>query len=261
MSPEQTCMPARTSRLLLCYLLLAGTFSLWMTCSLWAARAPIPALQIFTPHCTGTPNLTGISPDSVNAAADILIVGCDFSPTTQVKLNGTPRAALMLSATHLRISLTDSDVATPGAVLFTLSNQAIDFGSTTLRVTPPALQWFAWTLGPDLQLLLMVLFTGAFGACIYCLKSLASYRGDRRLQDSWSMFYVVQPFQGAGIAYLLYLVIRGGFLSGTAAAKSVNPFGVCAIAGLAGTFSDVAYLKLREVFLTLFKPQDDRTGK
>jgi hypothetical protein len=43
--------------------------------------------------------------------------------------------------------------------------------------------------------------------------------------------------------------------------KTVNQFGVCAIAGLAGAFSDIAFLKLREVFLSLFNPKDARGGK
>jgi hypothetical protein len=59
----------------------------------------------------------------------------------------------------------------------------------------------------------------------------------------------------------MYLAIRGGFLTGSSDSSSVNKFGICAIAALAGAFSDTAFLKLREVFLTLFKPKDDRSGK
>ena len=36
---------------------------------------------------------------------------------------------------------------------------------------------------------------------------------------------------------------------------------MCAIAALAGAFSDMGFAKLREVFETLFKPKDDRPGK
>src|SRR5205085_1802026 len=83
-----------------------------------------------------------------------------------------------------------------------------------------------------------------------------------KLFESWFTFYSIQPFEGAGIAFLLYLLIRAGFLVGAGGdVKTVNQFGICAIAGLAGTFSDTAFLKLREVFQTLFKPQDDRGGK
>jgi Putative Ig domain len=61
---------------------------------------------------------------------------------------------------------------------------------------------------------------------------------------------------------LMYLVVRGGFLSSTnAGSDSVNIFGICAIAGLSGAFSDTAFMKLNEVFDTLFKPKDNRGGK
>jgi hypothetical protein len=114
----------------------------------------------------------------------------------------------------------------------------------------------------EAQLLLLVLLTGAFGSAVYALKSLADYRGDGKLYQTWGTYYLIQPLEGAGIAFLLYLVIRGGFLAGTGLdLKTVNLFGICAIAGLAGAFSDTAFLKLREVFQVLFKPQDNRGGK
>jgi hypothetical protein len=112
------------------------------------------------------------------------------------------------------------------------------------------------------QLLLIVIFTGAFGSSVYALKSLADYRGDKKLYSPWSTFYLIQPFEGAGAAFLLYLLIRGGVLTGSGVAmQAENRFGMCAIAGLAGAFSDIAFLKLREVFLNLLKPTDNRGGK
>ena len=114
----------------------------------------------------------------------------------------------------------------------------------------------------ETRLLLLVLFMGAFGSSVYSLKSLGDYRGDNKLMHSWALFYFVQPPEGSGIALLTYLVFRGGFLSGTNTnSESVNIFGICAIAGLAGAFSDTAFMKLNEVFNTLLKPQDNRGGK
>jgi len=122
--------------------------------------------------------------------------------------------------------------------------------------------WMPQTISVDVQLLLLVLFTGAFGSCVYALKSLADYEGEDKLYANWFAFYVIQPFEGAGVAFLLYLLIRGGFLAGASGeVTTVNKFVVCGIAGLAGAFSDTALLKLREVFQTLFKPTDDRGGK
>jgi hypothetical protein len=43
--------------------------------------------------------------------------------------------------------------------------------------------------------------------------------------------------------------------------KAENRFGLLAIAALAGAFSDLAFLKLREVFISLLKPTDTRGGK
>jgi hypothetical protein len=116
-----------------------------------------------------------------------------------------------------------------------------------------------WDITADARLLLLVLLMGAFGSSVYSLKSLGDYRGDNKLMRSWALFYIVQPFEGSGIAVLTYLVVRGGFLSGTT--TDVNVFGTCAIAGLAGAFSDTAFMKLNEVFNTLFKPEDSRGGK
>src|SRR5271166_1735531 len=119
-----------------------------------------------------------------------------------------------------------------------------------------------WTINPEVQLLLLVLFTGAFGSCVYALKSLADFRGEDKLYASWLLFYVIQPFEGGGVAFLFYLLIRGGLLVSTGAdVTKVNLFVVCGIAGLVGAFSDAALKKLHEVFQSLFQPTDDRGGK
>jgi len=116
--------------------------------------------------------------------------------------------------------------------------------------------WYAgpWhgEIGTEVQLILLVLFTGAFGASIYGLKSFADFIGIRQLQESWFVFYLVQPWKGAGIAFLFYMVMRGGLLAGTGGdARFINPFGVTAIAALVGAFSDRALSKLRDVFEAL----------
>jgi hypothetical protein len=123
--------------------------------------------------------------------------------------------------------------------------------------------FFGWRkdLSEELRLLLLVLFTGSLGSTVYSMKSFADYVGAQKLTESWFTYYVIQPFEGAGIALIFYLVVRGGFLAGASGdVKSVNPFGISAVAALVGIFSDVAFNKLREIFETLFKPSDARTG-
>lgn len=119
-----------------------------------------------------------------------------------------------------------------------------------------------WKVTPEVRQLLLVLFTGALGASLAGLNSFVNFRGSKRLTASWAMFYVVRPAVGAGVAFALYLVVRGGLFPGTEidAAQS-QEFGILAVAVLAGMFSDTAMLKLKEVFETLFKPKDDRPDK
>jgi hypothetical protein len=270
--PTHTPMRKRRVRLLIFYLLIATVLSFSLIYSLWSAEPRVAAGKVPVPNCDGRPGpaLTNLYPEFVNVGAtapDVLIIGCGFPPATTVKFNGTQHPFLYVDASHIRIALTAADVATASNVVVTLTNAGADFGSAVLPIIPVSVHWQFLFLGPcpisqEVQLLLMVVFTGAFGSCVYSLKSLADYEGDNELYESWFIYYSIQPFEGAGIAFLLYLVIRGGFLAGTGAdVKTVNPFGICAIAGLAGTFSDTAFLKLREVFQTLFKPKDDRGGK
>ena len=97
--------------------------------------------------------------------------------------------------------------------------------------------------------MLLVLFAGALGSYIHAIKSLVDYIGNQTAKESWFWFYMTRPFVGMALALIFYAVIRGGFLAGTPAdAKSVNPFGVVALAGLVGMFADKASQKLSEVF-------------
>jgi hypothetical protein len=53
------------------------------------------------------------------------------------------------------------------------------------------------------------------------------------------------------LGLLFYLIVRAGLVT-SSGANAVNPFGVAAIAGLAGLFSKQAVDKLREVFEQAF---------
>lgn len=254
---------------LVVYLLLASCLSFYVAYSLWDAKPLTAPGSARTPDClTGlTARLTNINPNPVDVGSspDVLLMGCEFAQSTVVKFNGTQHQALIVDASHIRVGLSAADVAGAGTVVITLSSGGADFGSGLLTVAPPGVYWQFFSdrrsITQDVQILLLMLFTGAFGSCVYALKSLGDYRGDGKLYQTWCTYYAIQPVEGAGIAYLFYLIARGGFLSVGVEEKTVNIFGMCAIAGLAGAFSDTAFLKLRELFQILFKPQDDRGGK
>jgi hypothetical protein len=262
-------VPQKTVFGLTAYLIVSAVVAGYTFVELWSAQQqsvgnPPPAA------CTGIagPAVTNVYPDRVGPGSpEVTVIGCNLPPTTTVKYNGSSHPAMRMDANRIRIGLTPQDTAAAGTVILTLANAGADFGTGFLTVGPASVYWNflgmgPWPLSADVQLLLMALIIGSFGSSVYALKSLADYRGENKLFESWVSFYIVQPFEGAGVATLLYLVVRGGFLAGSGGdTKSINQFGICAIAGLAGAFSDTALMKLREVFLTLFKPQDDRGGK
>ena len=253
------------------YLLAVTVLSGYMISSLWSPERRGNTGTFPAPNCTEikTPKLTNVYPFPISAstATDIWLVGCNFPSTTVVKVNGVEHQPLLVEPNRIRVALAASEVSDAGSMVVSLLNGTTELGTGAVNVTAPIQEWRVFgmnprPIAPEVRLLLLVLFTGMFGSSVYSLKSLGDYRGDNRLFSSWSIFYLIQPVTGMGIAFLLYVVIRGGFLSASGGDTSVvNQFGICAIAGLAGAFSDVALLKLREVFLTIFKPQDDRGGK
>jgi hypothetical protein len=57
------------------------------------------------------------------------------------------------------------------------------------------------------------------------------------------------------LALIVYFMLRGGLITGSSGAGNLSPYGVAAIAGLAGMFSKQATDKLKEVCEFLFQVQ------
>jgi hypothetical protein len=115
----------------------------------------------------------------------------------------------------------------------------------------------------ETRYLLISAVAGALGSYIHLATSFADFLGNRRLSTCWAWWYILRPFIGMALALVMYFVIRGGLISGNAAAQNLSPYGVAAIAGLAGMFSKQATDKLREVFDNLFRVEKppEREGK
>lgn len=129
---------------------------------------------------------------------------------------------------------------------------------------------FGWLIGADAQsldrnLLLLALFSGALGSTLHTMQSFAAFAGDRKLETSWFWWYVLRAPVGAILGFLIYVATRGGVLSLNVndASTAINPYGVIAIASLAGWFSKKATDKLAEVFDILFRTarETEFTGK
>jgi len=113
----------------------------------------------------------------------------------------------------------------------------------------------------DVRLLLLVMVAGGLGSFIHAATSFVDYVGNRRFVSSWMLWYVMRPLIGSTLALVLYVAVRGGLLSATAGSQSVSPFGVVAIAALAGMFSKQATDKLNEMFSTLFKTSEGDSAR
>jgi hypothetical protein len=113
------------------------------------------------------------------------------------------------------------------------------------------------TFSREVDLLWLVLISGALGSFAYGARSFVDFVGNRALRTSWSAWYVMYPFIGAALSLIFYLAVRGGFLTTTSSTKDVNVFGLTAISGLVGMFSKQATTKLGEVFSTMFKTEKD----
>lgn len=108
-------------------------------------------------------------------------------------------------------------------------------------------------LSPDAEVFVIAAAAGALGGMIHVLRSLAWYIGNRYLRLSWLPFYLLLPIVGAALGTVFYLVARAGLFSPTSSATAdTNVYGVAALAGLVGLFSEQALQKLRDVFSSLF---------
>jgi hypothetical protein len=110
-------------------------------------------------------------------------------------------------------------------------------------------------LTTDRGLILLALLAGLMGGFVHATESFIMFVGNREFVASWHVFYVLRPLVGAVLGVLFYFVVRAGLLS--ANADSVSPYGVVAFGALAGWFSKRATEKLKEVFETLFRTQEN----
>lgn len=120
------------------------------------------------------------------------------------------------------------------------------------------------------SILTMVVLLGALGGSLHLVSSLFKFVGNRQFKRSWVLYYLAMPLTGAGLAPIIYLLLRVGIITpsgGTAVGSSLanlNLMFIYAFALLTGMFSRAATDKLAEVFSTIFKtsaaPSKDALG-
>lgn len=119
-----------------------------------------------------------------------------------------------------------------------------------------------WSLpSKEGQFLTLVAAVGALGGSVHGLGSLAFWSAHwspgREELSRWGVWYLLRPPIGLALAVVVYLLIRAGLFSPTTAnAEDVNVFGVTAIAGVVGLFSERAMEKLKEIAATIFRTRE-----
>ncbi len=104
----------------------------------------------------------------------------------------------------------------------------------------------------------LVVFAGGLGSFVHIATSLTDFVGNKKFVASWTLWYIIRPLIGGGLALIVYLVIRGGLFAPTSASEGVlNSYGLVALSAMTGMFSKQATDKLREVFDTIFSTNNE----
>ena len=115
--------------------------------------------------------------------------------------------------------------------------------------TTPALHVFGVHrhVSIEIRMFVVVALSGALGGLLHATRSFAWYVGHSSLKWRWLPYYLGMLFIGAGLATVVYVVVRGGIVSGKATTADVNPYGFAAIGAIVGLFSEQALEMLRRV--------------
>lgn len=113
----------------------------------------------------------------------------------------------------------------------------------------PAPEILAWH---EARLVRFVFYFGVLGACLHAMSSLVAFTGLRKFLKSWTVWYLLRPVIGGLLAWIVYLLFRGGLLQ-TSAVGSINPYTFGALAAIAGMFSDPVMRKIGGLVDNLLK--------
>jgi hypothetical protein len=118
--------------------------------------------------------------------------------------------------------------------------------------TPVHLFGIERNVSVDIRLFAVVALAGALGGLLHSTRSFAWYVGHSSLKWRWVPYEILTLFTGAGLATIIYVVIRGGIVSGKGSTADINPYGFAAIGGIVGLFSEQALEMLRRVASDFF---------
>lgn len=124
--------------------------------------------------------------------------------------------------------------------------------------------WIRIPISQELQMILVVVLSGALGSYVHGATSFVTFAGTRSIVASWRWWYILRPFIGSVLALGFYFVVRAGFFDTAQGTQTTTLLGFAAMAFLVGMFTRQATEKLSQLFDALFgvppeyKPQTDK---
>jgi len=129
----------------------------------------------------------------------------------------------------------------------------MEYNLTTARTVSIAGIGTSFQLGPETLLLIAMILSGVIGACVFSAFAISHHLGQfKDFDKSWTAWYILRPFIGAGLAVIVNLLIRSSVFTVGSDARSLNIVGLSGIAALAGLFSEDAVRKLNSVADAIF---------
>jgi hypothetical protein len=87
------------------------------------------------------------------------------------------------------------------------------------------------------------------------MRSATWYLGNLEFRRSWAPWYMAQPFIGAALGVMTYIVFRAGLIQPSSnGAEAVNLFGFLAISALVGLYTEQALTQLKVIAETVLRP-------
>jgi len=188
---------------LVVYLVLFTLVTTYAVQTLWQADPQLP-MQVppSEPTCADVksdagPVIKDLDPAKLmigTERTDILVLGCNFVDGDQVSFGSEKRLANRVDDKHLKVSLATKDFRSPGTMQLQVvpAAPAQPSNAVPLTIDSAARQtakwqflWWSTVISEELRLLLLVIFAGTLGSCVYALKSIGDFIGTRILNESW----------------------------------------------------------------------------
>jgi hypothetical protein len=86
--------------------------------------------------------------------------------------------------------------------------------NSTKPMNITVIPYHTYAVGPEVGLLSVMMLAGMLGACVYSLYAISLHLGSYEDFDvTWTGWYLTRPWIGSGLAFGVYILIRGGVLT------------------------------------------------